>query len=60
MGHFLFYNETFIRQGVDGLFESIALSIANPADGRPFFQAPPGWPEMQDWEIEFDARGRKR
>ena len=52
-GHFLFYDEKFVRQPVDGQIEAHALWVANPPSG-PLPGPPTDWPEMFDWEFGFD------
>lgn len=53
MGHFLFYDEKFRRQPVDGQIESHALWVANPPNGRLLPGPPQHWPDMGEWEIGF-------
>lgn len=52
-GHFLFYNEQFQRQPVDGPIEAHALWVANPPDGRMLPGPPQHWPPMTAWDEEF-------
>lgn len=53
-GHFLFYDENFVRQRSDGPIENHALWVANPPNGRMLPGSPQDWPDIREWDDDFD------
>lgn len=52
-GHFLVYDEDFVRRPADAQPQAHALVVANPADGRMLPGPPLDLPAMLEWEEGF-------
>jgi len=56
MGHFLIYDEEFVRRSSDAQPQVHAFCVGEPRWGHPQFRVggPANWPETSAWEEGFD------